>query len=254
MRVFLITQDDKFYLPGSIAFLLQLVSENHQMVGAVVSEVSPFGKKASFPIKVLRTLRTFGVRFFLQYALRYAGHFLLGKESVEDILRSQGIPVLRIKESLNSVTASEKIERYKPDVLVSVAGNEIFRRPLINLTKHGILNLHTALLPKYRGLMPTFWVIKNREAQTGVSVFLVDEGIDSGPIVVQKKIDIEGMSQAQLIRKTKHEGMVAISDALDLLESREFSLRENDDSKQTYYSFPTRQDVKEFRRVGGKFY
>ena len=42
---------------------------------------------------------------------------------------------------------------------------------------------------------------------------------------MQKKIDIEGMSQAQLIRKTKHEGMVAISDALDLLESREFSLQ-----------------------------
>ena len=61
---FLLHKMIEFYLPGSMLSLLQLVSENHQMVGAVVSEVSPFGKKASFPIKVLRTLRTFGVVFF----------------------------------------------------------------------------------------------------------------------------------------------------------------------------------------------
>ena len=44
------------------------------------------------------------------------------------------------------------------------------------------------MLPKYRGLMPSFWVLKNKEFVTGVSVFFVDEGIDSGPILVRKNI------------------------------------------------------------------
>lgn len=254
MRVFLITQDDKFYLPDAIALFLMLISEKHVVVGAVVSDVSPFGQKASFLAKAWRTLKIFGVRFFVQYSVRYVSHFFLGRKSVADRLREQKVPILHIAESLNSRATLDKIARYKPDVLVSVAGNEIFKSSLIKLTTHGILNLHTAMLPKYRGLMPTFWVIKNQERQTGVSVFLVDEGIDSGPIVVQKKIDIQGMSQAQLIRKTKHQGMVAICEALDLLESRECILQENDDSKQTYYSFPSRQDVIEFRRAGGKFF
>jgi len=55
------------------------------------------------------------------------------------------------------------------------------------LAPKGCLNLHSALLPKYRGLMPSFWVLKNNENKTGVSVFFVDKGIDSGPIFSAKK-------------------------------------------------------------------
>ena len=66
-------------------------------------------------------------------------------------------------------------------------GNQIFKKQIIELAPKGCINLHTALLPKYRGLMPTFWVLKNNEKYTGVSVFFVDKGIDSGPIIVQRK-------------------------------------------------------------------
>ena len=45
--------------------------------------------------------------------------------------------------------------------LISILGNQIFKKPLIELAPKGCINLHTALLPKYRGLMPTFWVLKN---------------------------------------------------------------------------------------------
>ena len=51
------------------------------------------------------------------------------------------------------------------------------KKQIFNLAPKGCLNLHTALLPKYRGLMPTFWVLKNNETHTGVSVFFVDKGI-----------------------------------------------------------------------------
>ncbi len=61
-----------------------------------------------------------------------------------------------------------KNKGFKPDMLISILGNQIFKKPLINLAPKGCLNLHTALLPKYRrGLMSTFWVLKNNEQVAG---------------------------------------------------------------------------------------
>ena len=141
-----------------------------------------------------------------------------------------------------------------PDILISIAGNEIFKKPLIDLAPEGCLNLHTALLPKYRGLMPSFWVLKNREKYTGVSVFYVDEGIDSGPIITQKKFLIEDLNQEILIKKTKELGMKAIIEALQDIKNKNVKLIENNCEDMTYFSFPSRKDVIDFYKNGARFF
>ena len=137
---------------------------------------------------------------------------------------------------------------------MSVAGNQIFRKPLIELAPKGCLNLHSALLPKYRGLMPTFWALKNGEKETGVSVFLVDEGIDSGPIVVQKRVPIETDSLEELIRATKVIGMDAVWEAVEKIHRGRPKLTPNPESEKTYFSFPTKADVRAFRAAGKRLY
>ena len=127
-------------------------------------------------------------------------------------------------------------------------------KKLIDIPHHGTINLHSALLPKYRGLMPSFWVLKNKEKQTGVTVFFVDEGIDSGPILVQKKLLLGELSQWRLIEITKYLGIEAIIEAIDLIRSNNITLIDNDSSEATYYSFPSKQDVAEFKKNGGKFF
>jgi methionyl-tRNA formyltransferase len=102
--------------------------------------------------------------------------------------------------------------------------------------------------------MPTFWVLKNRETKTAVSVFFVDEGIDSGPIIVQEEVDIGDRSQEELIRDTKRIGMDAIIKAINLIERGDYTLIENDATRKTYYPFPTRKDVLEFVEAGQRFY
>ena len=87
-----------------------------------------------------------------------------------------------------------------------------------------------------------------------VSVFFVDEGIDSGPIIIQKKIAIKDYSQQELIFITKKIGMEAIAEAVDKIKKDNFTLIKNDASKKTYYSFPTRSDVKDFMKKGKRFY
>ena len=102
--------------------------------------------------------------------------------------------------------------------------------------------------------MPTFWVLKNNERYTGVSVFFVDEGIDSGPIILQEVVEIGNKTQQELIKETKRIGMDLIIRSIDLIQKNEVQLITNADSKKTYYSFPTREDVVEFKRIGKKFY
>ena len=167
---------------------------------------------------------------------------------------SKKIKIISLNSSINSKESLDKISSYKPDLLVSILGNQIFKTDLINLAPKGCINLHTALLPKYRGLMPTFWVLKNNEKYTGVSVFFVDKGIDSGPIIVQKKIEIGNLTQQQLIIKTKKIGMEAVAQAVEEILCDSITLIPNPDSEKTYFSFPTRNDVKEFRKQNKSFF
>jgi methionyl-tRNA formyltransferase len=254
MRIVLITQDDPFYLPGNLDYLLKHLPDRTEVVGCVVSKVSPFGKKESFLAKARRTFDVFGAGFFLHYSFQYLASKLPGRASVRDVLKRHDVPELAITGSLNSEESLNTLRNLAPDLLISIAGNEIFRKPLIDLAPRGCLNLHTALLPKYRGLMPSFWVLKNGEKETGVSVFYVDEGIDSGPILVQERIDIGSMSQRELIKESKAVGMRAIIKAVEKIRDGDTATIPNDAADSTYFSFPTREDVREFKRSGARFY
>ena len=102
--------------------------------------------------------------------------------------------------------------------------------------------------------MPSFWVLKNNEEETGVSVFFVDEGIDSGPIIVQKRIIIGKMTQSQLIKISKRIGMDAIIESINKIQTDNYELIDNPDGEMSYYSFPMKEDVKEFKSIGKKFF
>jgi len=254
MRIVLITQDDPFYLPDNLDYLLQHLPEGTEVAGCVVSKVSPFGKKESFVAKARRTFDVFGAGFFFRYSLQFLFSKLPGRQGVRDVLRRHEVAEIPIDGSLNSSESLDTFRSFSPDLLISIAGNEIFRQPLIELAPQGCLNLHTALLPKYRGLMPSFWVLKNGETETGVSVFYVDEGIDSGPILVQERIVIGDMTQRELIRKSKSLGMKAIITAIRKIRDGDTATMPNNAEDSTYFTFPTREDVGEFRSAGARFY
>ena len=252
MRLVIITQNEPFYLSQNLNYLINNLKNNHEFVGVVISDVSPFGKKESFIKKFLKQ-KNFGLNFFIYYSIK----FLFSKIftiSVRTLLNRFNIPEIIIDGSINSKKNIELINSYNPDLLISILGNQIFKKPLLDLAPKGCINLHTAMLPKYRGLMPTFWVMKNNEKYTGVSVFFVDEGIDSGPIIVQEKVEIGNSTQAQLIMRTKKIGMKLIVKAVNLITENNLVLLPNPESEKTYYSFPTRKDVIEFKKIGKRFF
>lgn len=254
MRIVIITQDDPFYVTKSLGYFLSILPSHSEVVACVVNDASPFGKKESFLTKALNTYKIFGLKFFLHYAGRFLASKLGSANNIVKLLQEKAIPIIELEGNINSKLSVDAINEYKPDLLVSILGNQIFKEPIINLAPKGCLNLHTALLPKYRGLMPTFWVMKNDEKYTGVSVFYVDEGIDSGPIIVQKKVEIGNRTQEQLIDYTKKLGMEAIAEAVDLIENDAVNIIENNPNDKTYFSFPTKADVKEFLAKGKRFF
>lgn len=254
MRIVIITQNDPFYLADNIDYLISNLPDYAEIVGMIVSDVSPFGKRESFIAKSVKTIRVFGAGFFIRYALKFVLNKLNPKKKVFNVIRKHNIDLINLDGSINSQQSIKAIKSVEPDLLISIAGNEIFKKPLIELAPKGCLNLHTALLPKYRGLMPSFWVLKNQENETGVSVFFVDEGIDSGPIFVQKTIAINGMSQEDLISRTKRMGMDAIIEAAEKIYRDDITVTENSDDEMSYYHFPTRKDVEEFLSIGARFY
>jgi methionyl-tRNA formyltransferase len=254
MRIIFLTQDDPFYLGRNIDYLLARLPPYAEVVATVVFDVSPFGKRETLREKAKKTYDIFGPGFFLRYGIRFALSKLSPANSVSAVLARYKVPLIEIEGGINKEENLEKLRAYQPDLLVSIAGNQIFKRKLLDLAPLGCLNLHTALLPKYRGLMPSFWVLKNGETQTGVSVFFVDEGIDSGPILVQKPVEIGTMSQEKLIRVTKKMGMDAILESIEKINSGQYELLKNDAAQMTYFSFPTRADVQAFLKAGKRFY
>jgi len=253
MRLLIVTQDDSIFLPEIITKLLSDLPKHHMVVGAVCSGTNPFGKKSNFFTKAIKTLQVFGMHFFIDYSLKFLIRKFFKRLSVRKVFEQAGIPILDLATSINDQSSLHTISGTRPDLIISIAGSEIFKRKLIDVPTYGCLNIHTSLLPKYRGLMPSFWVLLNNEQETGVSVFYIDEGIDSGPIIKQQNVNIENMTQKELIKATKYIGIDLLIEAIEDIESNNVTLVSNDDSDATYYSFPTREDVKAFIRSGKKF-
>ena len=86
-------------------------------------------------------------------------------------------------EKVNRKDFLEVIYKIAPDILVVAGYGQILRSSLLEMAPLGCINVHASLLPRYRGADPIRWAILNGEEKTGVSIMLMDEGIDSGPIL-----------------------------------------------------------------------
>ncbi len=254
MRIVILTQDDPFFLGKNIDYLIKKLPAHSEVVATVLFEVSPFGKRESFKDKMLKTLDIFGFGFFMYYGFQFLKAKLSPSSSVANVLKKHNVPVIQLEKPVNNKESLEIIRGLKPDLLVSIGGNQIFKRPLLDSATHGCVNLHTALLPKYRGLMPSFWVLRYNEKYTGVSVFQVDEGIDSGPIIVQKKVEIGDRTQQQLIKDTKVIGMDCILESIEKIHTGTVEYIPNPEEEKTYFTFPTKEDVKAFKAAGKRFF
>jgi methionyl-tRNA formyltransferase len=93
-------------------------------------------------------------------------------------------------QSINSESFLDLLNDYDCDILVSMSFDQIFKKKILNATKHGVINCHAGMLPFYRGRNILNWVLINDESEFGITVHHVDEGIDTGDIIIQKAFPI----------------------------------------------------------------
>ncbi|MDH4086668.1 MAG: methionyl-tRNA formyltransferase [Nitrospira sp.] len=116
------------------------------------------------------------------------GHQLVAPP-VKLVAERAGIPILqplkiRTPEFLQALSA------WQPDLIAVTAFGRILHTPILRLPAMGCVNVHGSLLPKYRGAAPVQWAIINGETKTGITTMLMDEGMDTGPMLLQEQLEI----------------------------------------------------------------
>ena len=109
---------------------------------------------------------------------------------VKEYALSHGLTVYQ-PTKLRDGTALELVRSLAPELIVVVAYGCILPKSVLETPKHGCINLHVSLLPKYRGSAPVQWAVLNGDAETGVSIMQMDEGLDTGDVLCCEKIAID---------------------------------------------------------------
>jgi len=116
-----------------------------------------------------------------------------GKElkapAVKELAEKYGLPVFQ-PENLTSIDVLQDLDLLLPDIIIVVAYGKIIPKQILDYPNHGCINIHFSLLPKYRGAAPIAYAVKNGEEETGISIFKLEEKLDTGPIYSQVSIDI----------------------------------------------------------------
>jgi methionyl-tRNA formyltransferase len=148
------------------------------------------------------------------------------------------------EKNINEIQFIEKVRNeLKPDLIISVNFNQIFKKEIINIPEKGCINIHASLLPKYRGRAPLNWAILNGEKETGVTVHYINQGIDTGKIILQDKIEIKKTDYiADILKKVKGKYPEMINKAVDLIESGKVKPVEQDKENGLYYGKRTPAD------------
>lgn len=105
---------------------------------------------------------------------------------VKLVAEKYNIPILTEKD----ITSQKIVQSFCPELSIVVSFGKIIPKDIINLHKIGMLNIHFSLLPKYRGAAPIQWTLLNGEKETGVTIFWLDEKLDTGDMFIQNKINV----------------------------------------------------------------
>jgi methionyl-tRNA formyltransferase len=174
------------------------------------------------------------VRLVVTQPDRPAGrHLKIRPTPVKIFALKKGLPLMQ-PSSLKESEFGEYLKGLKPEAIIVFAYGKLIPKWLLELPRYGCLNIHASLLPKYRGAAPIQRAIMNGERVTGLTIMKMDEGLDTGDIILQKKIDIlETDTSGTLAQKMANEAPKLVLTALVGLEEGKLKPQPQDHRKAT---------------------
>jgi methionyl-tRNA formyltransferase len=228
-RVLFLSMQSNFSLPSLTALL-----ESDIEVCAVVLPASPVpGLK---PLAIRRREQIRAARTMLPLVNTFL------QSSLIQVAQARQIPVWEVN-SLSDAETVSTLATYQPDIICVSCFSLRIPHVIIDLPRLGCLNVHPSLLPANRGPVPLFWTFREGSEVTGVTIHLMDEGMDSGDILAQEVIEVpDGMSYAELESQCAIRGGVLLAHTVwDLYEGRAIRAKQ-DETKSSYHSFPSDED------------
>lgn len=260
MRIFILTMEDPVY---TLPFLKEVMEQRRSdIVGVAVAKGGrlKIGKKRSKLAYLCALVLIMGLPYFIKHSWTTV-FFGLKKKLSGKIGFIKSPSIVRYAEEMGIPTYSTSnpnkpeflsiLKEAQPDIIIQQS-QHIIKKSLLEIPKLGTLNRHNALLPKNRGRLTPFWVLFKGETQTGVSIHFVEEGLDSGEIIVQEKYDVLPQDTFNsLVKKNYEIAPKAMLKAIDKLEKGSNDFMPNEDDAATYNSTPTLKDAWRYR-IGKK--
>ncbi len=155
---------------------------------------------------------------------------------IKILSQQHGIPILQ-PEKLKTEEFFNELKSFNPDLICVTAYGKILPKNLLELPPRGCINVHASLLPKYRGAAPINWAIINGEKNTGITTMLMDEGMDTGDILLQEEMPIDEEDTGEtLSERLSHIGAELLIQTIKLLKENKLSPIPQDHTKATYAS------------------
>lgn len=153
---------------------------------------------------------------------------------VKEYAISKNIPVYQ-PESAKTDEAYEYLSSFGADIFIVAAYGQILPQRVLDIPKHGCINIHASLLPKYRGAAPIQWSIINGETLTGATTMQMNAGLDTGDMLVKEEVKITPTDTGETLHdKLALAGVTAIRKTISLVESGTLAPEKQDDEKSCY--------------------
>jgi methionyl-tRNA formyltransferase len=161
--------------------------------------------------------------------------------AVKDAALRLGLPVFQPKR-IKEESAVEKLKEQKADIFVVAAFGQILTKEILDMPPYGCLNIHASLLPKYRGAAPIQWAILNGEKTTGITIMQMDQGLDTGDMLLKKELIISEEETADSLHdKLSVMGADLIVEAIEKLEQGTLKAIKQGESTTAYAKMLTKE-------------
>ena len=185
--------------------LNKLIESKHQVVAVVCQPDKPVGRKQ-----------------------------ILTSPETKMIAKQHNIPVYQFNKI--RIDGVETLKSIDADIMVTAAYGQILSQEILDITKFGVFNVHASVLPKYRGSSPIQWSLINGEKEIGVTILKTLAGLDNGPILLSQLMPICDTDTVEsLMQKLGEMGAELMVKALDMLESGNYELTDQNEDEMTYF-------------------
>lgn len=173
----------------AVPCLQKIIDEGHEVIGVVTQPDKPKGRGKK-----------------------------LGMSPVKELALKYDIPVYQPIRARDDEFV-QTLKHLNPELIVVVAFGQILPKAILDIPKLGCINVHVSLLPKYRGAAPINWVIINGEQKTGVTTMYMDEGLDTGDMILKSEVNLDdNITAGELHDEMMEIGADTLKQTIDLIE------------------------------------